>query len=411
MQHTQIPFQGHPSVGRTRSAPRILAAGACSLAFAASSLLTSCGKSLPSEMQIESSRVLPKEHRSGIPTMGMGERLGLSTSSPHGSMGSGGAMGSGGSMASSGSGAARPTGLGYDIPEGWKRGNSSQFRLVNLVMAGDPSVSLYVTRLGGDGGGYAQNFARWCGQVGAQPLSQSLIDQLPTLRFLGMDGKLALIEGEKQQMLAAIAIGGGEFWSVKLKASAAIVKRERDHFLQFVKSLRKKLRSAAPKSVAGARQGTSKAPAGPNRDPQSLRWTAPPSWEKGHTSSMRIATYYPGGDKSVELSVIVLGGTGGGVVGNIQRWYTQLNLAPPSEQAVGQLPKLKVLGFTAPMMDATGSYAGMSSGAGTPDTTMLGVICLQPSWALFFKMVGPKEKVAKHKKAFRDFCTSFRYAN
>ena len=62
-----------------------------------------------------------------------------------------------------------------------------------------------------------------------------------------------------------------------------------------------------------------------------LIWGKPNSWVPSEGSSMRLASFaipYSGG--TGDLSVIQLGGDGGGLKSNVNRWRGQLNLEPIS---------------------------------------------------------------------------------
>jgi len=60
-------------------------------------------------------------------------------------------------------------------------------------------------------------------------------------------------------------------------------------------------------------------------------WKKPESWIPSSGSSMRLASFdIPYSEGSGDLSVIQLGGTGGGVEANVNRWRRQLNLEPQS---------------------------------------------------------------------------------
>ena len=67
-----------------------------------------------------------------------------------------------------------------------------------------------------------------------------------------------------------------------------------------------------------------------NRDKSTkLIWEKPDSWISSEGSSMRLASFsipYSGG--TGDLSVIQLGGDGGGLKSNVNRWRGQLNLEP-----------------------------------------------------------------------------------
>ena len=60
-------------------------------------------------------------------------------------------------------------------------------------------------------------------------------------------------------------------------------------------------------------------------------WKKPESWIPSSGSSMRLASFdVPYSDGMGDLSVIQLGGTGGGFEANVNRWRRQLNLEPQS---------------------------------------------------------------------------------
>ena len=121
---------------------------------------------------------------------------------------------------------------------------------------------------------------------------------------------------------------------------------------------------------------------------------------------MRLVTFRVG---AVECYVVVLGGDGGGVVGNLQRWAGQLGQDLPSEADVAAMPVVDVLGVKAPLLEATGSYTGMGAAQATPDTTMLGLPCLISGRAVFVKMLGPRSEVAAQRESFLSFAGSLTF--
>ena len=63
--------------------------------------------------------------------------------------------------------------------------------------------------------------------------------------------------------------------------------------------------------------------------PSGITWDKPESWIPTKGSSMRLASFtvpYSGG--SGDISVIKLGGAGGGLESNVNRWRRQLSLEP-----------------------------------------------------------------------------------
>ena len=65
----------------------------------------------------------------------------------------------------------------------------------------------------------------------------------------------------------------------------------------------------------------------PKTNSAGFSWKKPESWIPSSGSSMRLASFdIPYSEGSGDLSVIQLGGTGGGIEANVNRWRRQLNL-------------------------------------------------------------------------------------
>ena len=65
----------------------------------------------------------------------------------------------------------------------------------------------------------------------------------------------------------------------------------------------------------------------PKANSAGFSWKKPESWIPSSGSSMRLASFdIPYSEGSGDLSVIQLGGTGGGIEANVNRWRRQLNL-------------------------------------------------------------------------------------
>ena len=70
-------------------------------------------------------------------------------------------------------------------PEGWKNVKASEFRHISFVFGPAGEGECYVTVLSGSGGGVTENFNRWRGQFGLEPLKDEEVAALPTKMFLG----------------------------------------------------------------------------------------------------------------------------------------------------------------------------------------------------------------------------------
>jgi len=120
-----------------------------------------------------------------------------------------------------------------------------------------------------------------------------------------------------------------------------------------------------------------------------------------------MVTLLSGADQSVECYIAELGGLGGGVAANLNRWRRQVGADPLSEAALADLPGITVLGQSVPLLDVEGTFQGMS-GAARADSRLLGTVVPAEGRTFFIKMVGPSAEVAAQREAFVAFCESLR---
>jgi len=69
-----------------------------------------------------------------------------------------------------------------------------------------------------------------------------------------------------------------------------------------------------------------------------LGWKLPAGWTESRTGGMRYATLKPA-EGAVEVSVVVLGGSAGGELANLNRWRGQLGLPPVDEAGMAAARK------------------------------------------------------------------------
>jgi hypothetical protein len=144
-------------------------------------------------------------------------------------------------------------------------------------------------------------------------------------------------------------------------------------------------------------------PGHPKIEQAPLDWTAPPGWEKQPDRGMRVVTYKS--KDGAECYVSLLAGAAGGVEGNITRWRGQMGQPPLSAEEIAALPKVKLLGTDAPMVEIHGQFTGMS-GVPTPGQCLYGAIGAMGDQSLFIKMVGADASMAAEKSNFIAFCQS-----
>jgi hypothetical protein len=148
---------------------------------------------------------------------------------------------------------AVPTATGGDLiwtaPAHWQSRPASAMRKATLIIPGDSADQqgeLSVTAFPGAVGGNLANLNRWRQQLQLAPITADQLDaalvhmdvgdlHLDIAELLGpvpADGK------PRQRVLGAIVPFNGATWFFKLSGPDALVAREKDAFLAFVKTLR-----------------------------------------------------------------------------------------------------------------------------------------------------------------------------
>lgn len=142
---------------------------------------------------------------------------------------------------------------------------------------------------------------------------------------------------------------------------------------------------------------------------RAFTWTVPEGWTAEPTTPMRQANFKVGPAPEAECYLSVLKGTAGGIDMNLNRWRTQMGVEGPPLTAdeIAKLPKIKVAGRDAALLEAAGAYQGMS-GAPQANSMLLGAMADVDGETAFVKMVGPEATVRANRDKFIAFCESLR---
>lgn len=137
-----------------------------------------------------------------------------------------------------------------------------------------------------------------------------------------------------------------------------------------------------------------------------LRWSAPEGWtELEYTGSLWTQLYqWHNGGTPIKVSITPLRGEAGGVLANVNRWRTQLQLAPVDEESVAALSEWQdTPAGRARLIDV----AGLPSDNNAPEKAFAAILPHEGvSW--FVKMTGPQEAMDDAAwTAFGQFVTSF----
>jgi hypothetical protein len=294
--------------------------------------------------------------------------------------------------------APQSRGFEWTTPEGWEEKKPpGQMREADFRLAREEAVECYLSVAQG---GIAANVMRWRKQMGLEPVAPAAVASLPQQPFLGQGGIFVDLEGtfagmgqgeprEGYRMLGLLVEEPGRTVTLKMVGPSAVVAEERDRFLELAKSFR----AAEAPEASGGEGG--------------LGWEAPKEWEKRPDQQMRIVTYAPKGTTGTECYITVLGGSGGGVEPNLNRWRQQMGQTALDAKGIDALEKIQVLGREAKLIEVAGNFTDMQ-GNQVESAALLGVVLPIEGALLTIKMTGPKDVIEKERDRFLAFCRSLR---
>ncbi|MEM7516369.1 MAG: hypothetical protein AAF368_05540 [Planctomycetota bacterium] len=312
--------------------------------------------------------------------------------------------------------APRKSPFAWDLPSGWSEKAATSMRQGNFAIDARPAVEAYLTLLPGDAGGLAANVNRWRKQMGQAPLDEAAVRSLPTVKLLGQPAIWIELIGDftgmggasvENSKLAGTILEfpqGSVF--LKMTGPRADVDAELPAFRSLIASLRIAREEGEAERTQSEDAGGS--PSSPKRfDPRALEWAKPDGWEEVQASTMRLASFNLDDDGSTECYLTVLGGDGGGVQANFDRWNTQLGHGALTPKEIAEFDRVTVLGQDVPVFQATGQYSGMmSQGSAKPDYGMLGTMVTLGESSLFIKLIGPADVVNENRSRFFEFVAS-----
>jgi hypothetical protein len=304
--------------------------------------------------------------------------------------------------------------LQYKVPEGWQEKQPSEMRVASFTapspkgQAADVSV-IPMPIIGRD----MELLNMWRSQVHLpETTDPNAVKQAEPVTIAGDQGRLfnfvseqPMIGKSRQRMLIAVSTRGAMSWFFKISGEDAVVTAQKPKFLQFLKSVSFSEGAPAPSQMAAV-------PTAPSSNANASIppiWTIPAGWQAVPPSQFLLVEFsVPGsGGAKAEVNVATMGGTGGGVLPNVNRWRGQLGLNAIAESDLPQIAQpLDVPGGKATVVD----FEGVNAKTGLP-TRLVAVIVLQNDQSWFYKLMGDKQVVAQQKDAFTKFIRSANYAN
>jgi hypothetical protein len=169
------------------------------------------------------------------------------------------------------------------------------------------------------------------------------------------------------------------------------------------------LEDAALHDTVLPRDGTPSATGAAAEGAGDLRFVRPASWVRAADRPLRLLTLHAGPGGRVECSLSVLGGDGGGIRANFDRWRGQLGQGPLSDAEFAALEPWPMLGREGRRIEIAGDYRGMGSEA-VSEALLLGAVCALGDRTVFVKLVGPRDLAAAERERFAAFCRSLELA-
>jgi hypothetical protein len=302
------------------------------------------------------------------------------------------------------------TPLKYQLPEGWQEKPPSDMRVASFVAPGPNGQSADISVIplpvvGRD----LELVNMWRSRVQLPATSDpDAVKQAKPVAIGTEQGRLFEFVSEqpiagksRQRLLVAMLTRDTMSWFFKITGEDALVTSQKEKFLQFLKSV--SFADNVPPQIAAV-------PATPseNGNADSI-WTLPPGWQSMPPSQFLLAEFsVPGANGTkAEVNVAEMGGEGGGLLANVNRWRGQLGLAPVGENDLTKLAQsLEVPGGTATQVD----FTGVNAKTGAP-TRLVAVIVSQNGQTWFYKLMGDGQVVTQQKNAFTKFIQSANYAN
>ena len=157
--------------------------------------------------------------------------------------------------------------------------------------------------------------------------------------------------------------------------------------------------SEIPRS-ATSRASSSAGPESSASERPAVPWTVPAGWEEKPASGMRVASYgvkRPDG-RSVDISVVAMGGGAGGELENVNRWRDQIGLEPATEADLAGLRSIIPAGNRQVVMYELDGKKAVLDGKYAART--LAAILPAGEMTVFFKITGESALVAEQKPQF-----------
>jgi len=311
--------------------------------------------------------------------------------------------------------------LHWALPQGWTELQPDGMRVASFLVGGEggKSAQVAIIPLPGASGIETESVNMWRQELQLPDLSAAEVKDLAQPAAVGDVGgklyELASAPGEggavKTRTLGVMAERKGVLWFVKLTGDDALVAQQKSAFTGFLKSIDfhdGAHGSPAPAAVASQQPertasqavdpGTPKADAAAGGELGKV----PENWVSKAPGPMVMTAYNVPGDGGAQAEVTIskFPGDVGGMMPNINRWRSQLGLAPEGDPSKIERPEIGGK-KDAYLIDIQGTNSRTGKAA---RMIAAGVPRGGETW--FYKLMGDEAVVAKEKAAFVRFLSA-----
>jgi hypothetical protein len=133
-----------------------------------------------------------------------------------------------------------------------------------------------------------------------------------------------------------------------------------------------------------------------------LKWQLPKGWQESKAGGMRYATLKPPVPGKVDVSIVVLPGSAGGELANVNRWRGQIGLVPIDDAALASARR--------PVRSPAGTVSVYDfTSDGQVKTRMIAALLVTSGNSWFLKMVGDADAVGAARSGFMHLLETLRF--
>ena len=315
--------------------------------------------------------------------------------------------------------------ISWTTPTDWKELAPTSIRIGNFKVPGKDGkqAQVAITSFPGSVGTELDNWNRWRRELKLPETDEKEIKSEGG-KVGDNSAKLYDIAGDDSRTVVAVVQRDGASWFFKLNGDKETVASARNTFLDFLKTIKfteggshravatavdPQDAAANPHAAIGLNPDGSDPHAGHNHEADTSpasegpQWTTPSNWQEKTPGMMVVKSYSVAGadGKAATVAISSLGGTGGGMLMNVNRWRGQIGLAPITDAELEKATTtLELTGGKATVLDIKNDSTGKR---------MITVSVPQGEQTWFYKLLGDDAVVGAEKEAFFKMVKTARY--